>query len=108
MAGESRKRTTKAELVENVYDQVGGLSKKEAAELVDLVFDEIRKALVDRAKVKISRFGNFVVRTKRERTGRDLHNHRPTVISARKVVTFRPSQVLKAILNPHRKKNNTP
>ncbi len=101
---EPRKRITKAELVENVYEQVGGLSKKEAAEVVDLVFDEVRRALVREQKVKISRFGNFVVRSKRARTGRDLHNHRPTVISARKVVTFRPSQVLKEILNPHRKK----
>ncbi len=99
---EVTKRITKADIVDTVYEQVGGMSKKEAAEAVDCVFDTIKDALCDEPKVKISGFGNFIIREKSERAGRDLHNRRPTVISARRVVTFRPSQVLRDALNPHR------
>jgi len=101
------KKITKAEMIEEVYSQLGGMSKKEAAEAVEIVFDAIKDALIHGPKVKISSFGNFVVRNKKERPGRDLHNHGPTVISARRVVTFRPSQVLRDVLNPHRRKKKS-
>lgn len=56
---------TKADIIEAVYDKLGGLSKREAAELVELVFDTLKNTLASQEKVKISGFGNFVVREKK-------------------------------------------
>ncbi|MCB9591903.1 MAG: integration host factor subunit alpha [Sandaracinaceae bacterium] len=93
---------TKAEIVDSVYERVGGFSKKEAAEVVEAVFDTMKEVLADGEKIKISGFGNFVVREKKERVGRNPQTGAPIPISARRVLTFKPSQVLKGILNPHR------
>ena len=92
---------TKAEIVEQIYERVG-FSKKESAELVEQVFDIIKSTLADGEKVKISGFGNFVVREKKERVGRNPQTGAPIPISARRVLTFKPSQVLKGVLNPHK------
>jgi integration host factor subunit alpha len=81
---------TKADIIEAVYEKVGGFSKKEAAEIVESVFNTIKETLEKGEKIKISGFGNFVVR---EKTGEEI------TISARRVLTFKPSQVLKNILN---------
>ena len=89
---------TKADLVEKVYDRLG-FSKKEAAELVELVFETLKENITTGEKVKISGFGNFVVRSKRSRIGRNPQTGDQITISARHVLTFRPSQVLKAMLN---------
>ena len=89
---------TKADIVENVYQKIG-FSKKEASELVEMVFNELKTTLCSGEKVKISGFGNFVVRQKKERLGRNPQTGDQIKISARRVLTFRPSQVLKAILN---------
>ncbi len=91
---------TKAEIVDAVYEQVGGFSKKEAAELVESVFDTMKDVLTQGEKIKISGFGNFVVRKKKERIGRNPQTGEPIPITARRVLTFKPSQVLKGILNP--------
>lgn len=93
---------TKAEIIDAVYESVGGFSKKEAAELVEHVFDEMKDCLARGEKIKVSGFGNFVVRYKRERVGRNPQTGDPIPISARRVLTFKPSQVLKGILNPHK------
>lgn len=93
---------TKAEIVENVYEKVG-FSKKDSADLVELIFDVMRESLGHGEKIKISGFGNFVVRQKRSRVGRNPQTGQSIEISARKVLTFRPSQVLKNLLNPERK-----
>jgi integration host factor subunit alpha len=90
---------TKADIVENVYEKLGGFTKKEAADLVDVVFDTIKDTLADGEKLKISGFGNFVVREKRQRVGRNPQTGDEILISARKVLTFKPSQVLKNSLN---------
>ena len=90
---------TKADIVENVYEGLGGYTKKEAAELVEFVFDTMKETLADGEKIKISGFGNFVVREKRQRVGRNPQTGDEIVISARKVLTFKPSQVLKNSLN---------
>lgn len=95
---------TKAEIVDAVYDKVGGFSKKEAAELVEAVFDTMKNVLAKGEKIKISGFGNFVVRAKKQRIGRNPQTGSPIPISARRVLTFKPSQVLKAVLNPHRER----
>ena len=92
---------TKAEIVENVYEKVG-FSKKDSADLVELIFDLLKDSLTKGDKVKISGFGNFVVRQKRSRVGRNPQTGQAIEISARKVLTFRPSQVLKNVLNPSR------
>ncbi len=89
---------TKADIVEKVYQKIG-FTKKEASKLVELVFDSIKDTLERAEKVKISGFGNFVVRRKKERVGRNPQTGEQITISARHVLTFRPSQVLKAILN---------
>ncbi len=93
---------TKAEIIDAVYEKVGGFSKKEAAEIVEAVFDTMKEVLAEGEKIKISGFGNFVVRSKKERIGRNPQTGAPIPISARKVLTFKPSQVLKGILNPHK------
>lgn len=89
---------TKADIVEKVYQKIG-FTKKEASKLVELVFDSIKDTLERAEKVKISGFGNFVVRRKKERVGRNPQTGEQITISARHVLTFRPSQVLKAVLN---------
>lgn len=95
---------TKAEIIDAVYEKVGGFSKKEAAEIVEAVFDAMKEVLADGEKIKISGFGNFVVRSKKERIGRNPQTGAPIPISARRVLTFKPSQVLKGILNPHKER----
>lgn len=90
---------TKADIVEGVYERLGGFSKKEAAAIVETILDVIKEALVDGEKVKISSFGSFTVRAKRPRMGRNPKTGRPLEITARKVLTFKPSQVLRSILN---------
>jgi integration host factor subunit alpha len=89
---------TKADIVEALYEKVG-FSKKEAADLVELVFDQIKGTLSQGQKIKISGFGNFVVREKRSRVGRNPQTGQSIEISARRVLTFRPSQVLRAEVN---------
>ena len=66
-------RMTKADIIEAVYEKVGGFSKKEAAEIVETVFNVVKETLERGEKIKISGFGNFVVRDKKDRMGRDPH-----------------------------------
>ena len=89
---------TKAEIVEQIYEQVG-FSKKESAELVEMVFETIKETLSVGEKVKISGFGNFVVRPKNARKGRNPQTGQEILLEARRVLTFKPSLVLKNILN---------
>ena len=89
---------TKADIIESVYEKVG-FSKKEAAEVVEMVFDTIKETLERGEKIKISGFGNFIVRDKKSSVGRNPQTGEEIEISARRVLTFRPSQVLKNALN---------
>lgn len=91
--------TTKAEIAEAVYEQLGGLSKREAAELVDATFELLKDAMQTTDKVKISGFGNFSVRAKRPRVGRNPLTGEEITITARKVATFKASPVLKERVN---------
>ncbi len=86
---------TKADLAESLFEELG-LNKREAKELVELFFEEIRNALESGGDVKLSGFGNFVLRTKNERPGRNPKTGEEIPITARRVVTFRPGQKLKA------------
>ncbi|MCX5913220.1 MAG: integration host factor subunit alpha [Deltaproteobacteria bacterium] len=90
---------TKADIVETIYEKVG-FSRKESADIVDLVFDLLKETLEKGDKIKISGFGNFVVREKRPRKGRNPQTGDEIQITARRVLTFKPSQVLRKALNP--------
>ena len=88
---------TKAELAEMLFDRVG-LNKREAKDMVETFFDEIRAALERGHSVKLSGFGNFQLRDKPQRPGRNPKTGEEIPISARRVVTFHASQKLKALI----------
>ncbi|HXX66798.1 MAG TPA: integration host factor subunit alpha [Polyangiaceae bacterium] len=90
---------TKAEIVQALYSKVGGFSRKESAELVDLVFEMMKETLGRGEKIKVSGFGNFVLRDKRQRPGRNPQTGKPISITERRVLTFKASQILKQVLN---------
>lgn len=86
---------TKADMAERLFEELG-LNKREAKELVELFFEEVRSALENGKQVKLSGFGNFVLRNKNQRPGRNPKTGEEIPITARRVVTFRPGQKLKA------------
>ncbi|MEE4173888.1 MAG: integration host factor subunit alpha [Xanthomonadales bacterium] len=86
---------TKAEIANRLFDEVG-LNKREAKEFVDAYFETIKAALEEGENVKLSGFGNFQLRDKKERPGRNPKTGEEIPISARRVVTFRPGQKLRA------------
>ena len=89
---------TKADLVEGVYATTG-FSKKESQEIIETVFDLLKGTLQDEGKVKIAGFGNFVVKEKASRRGRNPQTGSEIEITERKILTFKPSQVLKQAMN---------
>ena len=89
---------TTADTIERTQEKIG-FSKKESAEIVELVFNTMKTTLERSEKIKISGFGNFVIRDKKPRIGRNPQTGEEIEISARKVLTFKPSQVLKNSLN---------
>lgn len=86
---------TKADMAEKLFEELG-LNKREAKEVVEMFFEEIRAALEQGRQVKLSGFGNFDLREKNERPGRNPKTGEEIPISARRVVTFRSGQKLKA------------
>ena len=86
---------TKADLAEQLFDQLG-LNKREAKEVVELFFEEISRSLEGNVQVKLSGFGNFELKEKKERPGRNPKTGEDVPISARRVVTFHAGQKLKA------------
>ena len=86
---------TKADMAEKLFEDLG-LNKREAKELVEMFFEKIRQALEDGKQVKLFGFGNFDLRDKNQRSGRNPKTGEEILISARRVVTFRPGQKLKA------------
>ena len=86
---------TKAAMAEKLFDELG-LNKREAKEIVEMFFDEIRQCLVTNEQVKLSGFGNFDLRDKQQRPGRNPKTGEDIPISARRVFTFRPGQKLRA------------
>tara|TARA_B100001250_G_C19695984_1_gene742542 strand:+ start:795 stop:1088 length:294 start_codon:yes stop_codon:yes gene_type:complete len=85
---------TKADIAESLYEELG-LNKREARELVEIYFDELKEALSNGKQIKLSGFGNFDLRDKKERPGRNPKTGESIPISARRVVTFKPGQKLK-------------
>jgi integration host factor subunit alpha len=90
---------TKADIVERIYEKVG-FSKKEATDVVESIFEIMKTRLEESEKVKISGFGNFAINEKRPRKGRNPQTGETIVISGRRVLSFKPSPVLKKSLNP--------
>lgn len=90
---------TKADIIERVYASSAGMSKKESADVVETVFETIKNTLERGEKIKISGFGNFEVKEKEERTGRNPQTGQEIKIAPRRVLTFKPSQVLRTAVN---------
>ena len=86
---------TKADIADRLFEEVG-LNKREAKEFVDAYFETIRQALEQGENVKLSGFGNFQLREKNQRPGRNPKTGEEIPISARRVVTFRPGQKLRS------------
>jgi integration host factor subunit alpha len=86
---------TKADMAERLYEELG-LNKREAKEFVEMFYEEVRNALETGRQVKLSGFGNFTLRDKSQRPGRNPKTGEEIPITARRVVTFRPGQKLKA------------
>ncbi len=89
---------TKGDIVERIHEKVG-FSKKEAGDVVESIFEIIKQRLEQGEKVKVSGFGNFVVNEKRPRKGRNPQTGEEIIITGRRVLTFKSSQVLKKSLN---------
>jgi integration host factor subunit alpha len=91
---------TKADISEQLFDELG-LNKRESKDIVELFFEKIRSSLEDGQQVKLSGFGNFDLRDKKQRPGRNPKTGEEIPISARRVVTFRPGQKLKSRVEAH-------
>ncbi len=91
---------TKADMAESLFNKLG-LNKKEARELVDLTFEELVASLAVGEQVKLFGFGNFELRDKKERPGRNPRTGEKVLITARRVVTFSPGNKLKARVNAY-------
>ena len=91
---------TKAQLAELLFEQIG-LNKRESKDMIDAFFDLVGNSLVDGDDVKITGFGNFQIRTKAPRPGRNPRTGEPIPIEARRVVTFHASQKLKELIHDH-------
>ena len=89
---------TKADIVEVVHNRTG-FSKKESSEAVESILDILKEVLEEGEKIKLSGFGNFVIRSKEVRKGRNPKTGEEMEISARSVLTFKPSQKLKDHIN---------
>jgi len=88
----------RADIAEAIYQNIG-LSRNESAEIVATILDEISKSLEKGEKVKISSFGSFSVNTKNERVGRNPKTGQEVPITPRRVMTFRPSHILRDLVN---------
>jgi integration host factor subunit alpha len=95
----SRKSLTKLEIASALYERIGGFSRKESSDLVDLVFETVKETLGRGECVKVSTFGNFNLRDKANRRGRNPQTGESLVIAGRRVVSFRTSDTLRERMN---------
>ena len=102
----SGKTVTRADLGEAVYQEVG-LSRNESADLLESVLEYMAEALINGESVKVSSFGSFSVRQKGQRIGRNPKTGEEVPILPRKVLVFRPSQVLKSRINENNPANGS-
>ena len=92
------KTITRADVAETIYAEIG-LSRKDSSDILDMILDEIVKELSNGNDVKLSSFGTFSLRQKKERSGRNPKTGVEAVITPRKVISFRPSQTMRKIIN---------
>ena len=90
---------TKADMIESVYEKFYDISRRGAAEVVETLFDIIKETLKSGEDVKLSGFGNFNIQHKKARRGRNPQTGQSITISARRIVSYRPSKVLRGQLN---------
>lgn len=93
---------TKADIVERIHEKIG-FSKKESSEMVEAVFALMKSTLESGEKLKIAGFGNFEVKQKADRRGRNPQTGETITIEARRILTFKPSTVLKTRINAENK-----
>ena len=92
------KTNTRADIAEKIYREVG-LSRKDSAEILDMVVNEVIETLSNGEDVKLSSFGTFSLRDKRARSGRNPKTGVEAVITSRRVISFKPSQTMRKIIN---------
>lgn len=92
------KTITRADVAEAVYEEIG-LSRKDSNDILDMILDEITQELVRGNDVKLSSFGTFSLRDKKERTGRNPKTGVDAVITPRRVISFKPSQTMRKQIN---------
>jgi nucleoid DNA-binding protein len=90
---------TKVNIAEYLYVRMGGITKAQAAEYVDLIFASLKDVLAGGENLQISGFGKFAVKNKKERVGRNPHTGDKLVLPARRVVRFTPGNVLRKTMN---------
>ena len=93
---------TRSDIADILYCEIG-LSRKESAEILDLVLDEIAKELAEGNSVKLSSFGTFALRDKKSRVGRNPKTGVEAEITPRRVISFRPSQIMRNAVNKKKK-----
>lgn len=92
------KTITRADVAETIYEEIG-LSRKDSNDILDMILDEMTQELVKGNDVKLSSFGTFALRSKKERAGRNPKTGVEAVISPRRVISFKPSQTMRKIIN---------
>lgn len=92
------KTITRADVAETIYEEIG-LSRKDSNDILDMILDEITQELVRGNDVKLSSFGTFSLRDKKERTGRNPKTGVDAVITPRRVISFKPSQTMRKQIN---------
>ena len=92
------KTITRADVEETIYEEIG-LSRKDSTDILDMILDEIVKELSNGNDVKLSSFGTFSLRQKKERSGRNPKTGVEAIISPRKVISFKPSQTMRKTIN---------
>ena len=92
------KTITRADVAETIYEEIG-LSRKDSTDILDMILDEIVKELSNGNDVKLSSFGTFSLRQKKERSGRNPKTGVEAIISPRKVISFNPSQTMRKTIN---------
>ena len=92
------KTITRADVAETIYEEIG-LSRKDSNDILDMILDEIVKELSNGNDVKLSSFGTFSLRQKKERSGRNPKTGVEAIISPRKVISFKPSQTMRKTIN---------
>ncbi len=92
------KTITRADVAETIYEEIG-LSRKDSGDILDMILDEMTQELVKGNDVKLSSFGTFALRNKKARAGRNPKTGVDAVISPRRVISFKPSQTIRKIIN---------